>query len=274
MKNKSHKKDSNKIIDAHCHIFYQPSLFKSKKILLKSMKKYHVDYAIFSLDATEVVLPDRDSSKAINTKWKNAFNIALNFKKHHKNLFALLWIKPKTTPLDDIKKIDEYIKKHLKYIKGLKFHPFLSQVKISDEIIKPYIQIARKYKLPLLVHTAQDEYSDVSFLEKVAKKNKDINFIAAHLNLLSDNQKAVEILERNENIYGDTAWVDIKIIKQLKEKKLLHKIMFGTDNPIDGLDTLNNPMYQEYYKNSISLSDKEYNNLMFDNAKRIYKLNI
>ena len=145
---------------------------------------------------------------------------------------------------------------------------------MSDEIIKPYIQIARKYKLPILVHTAQDEYSDISFLEKVAKKNKDINFIAAHLNLLSDNQKAVEILERNSNIYGDTAWVDIKIIKQLKEKKLLHKIMFGSDNPVDGFDTLNNKMYQEYYKNSINLSSKEYNNLMFDNAKRIYKLNV
>ena len=48
--------------------------------------------------------------------------------------------------------------------------------------------------------------------------------------------------------------------------------MFGSDNPIDGLNTLNNKMYKEYFKNTINLSKEDYDKLMFKNAIKIYKL--
>ena len=48
--------------------------------------------------------------------------------------------------------------------------------------------------------------------------------------------------------------------------------MFGTDNPIDGYETLNNPIYQSYFNNDIKLKKKEYDNLMYKLAMKIYNI--
>lgn len=261
------------IIDAHSHISYYPSLFLTKHYLLKSMRKYHIDYSIFSLDATEFIGQDRNDKKTPKKKILDLFNTALKFKKRHHNLFLLLWIKPSTTCIEEFNKIDNFIKQNINYIKGLKIHPFLSRIKMTDEKIKPYLNLARKYNLPILVHTANDEYSKISDLKIVADNNKDINFIAAHMELLSNNKDAIEVLKTTDNIYADTAWVNINIVNELSKLNLIDKIMFGSDNPIDGLNTLSNKMYKEYFKNTINLSKEDYDKLMFKNAIKIYKLN-
>ena len=260
------------IIDAHSHISYYPSLLLTKHYLLKSMRKYHIDYSIFSLDATEFIGQDRNDKKTPKMRILELFNTALKFKKRHNNLFLLLWIKPSTTSVDEFNKIDDFIKQNINYIKGLKIHPFLSRIKMTDEKIKPYLNLARKYNLPILVHTANDEYSKISDLKIVADNNKDINFIAAHMELLSNNKDAIEVLKTTDNIYADTAWVNINIVNELSKLNLIDKIMFGSDNPIDGLNTLNNKIYKEYFKNSINLSKEDYDKLMFKNAIKIYKL--
>jgi hypothetical protein len=37
--------------------------------------------------------------------------------------------------------------------------------------------------------------------------------------------------------------------------------MFGSDNPIDGLDTLGNPIYEAYLRNKVKLPGRLYHNL-------------
>ena len=49
-------------------------------------------------------------------------------------------------------------------------------------------------------------------------------------------------------------------------------LMFGSDNPIDGLDTLGNPMYEAYLRNKVKLPGRLYHNLMYRNAQKLFKI--
>ena len=48
--------------------------------------------------------------------------------------------------------------------------------------------------------------------------------------------------------------------------------MFGSDNPIDGLDTLGNPLYEAYLRNKVKLPGRLYHNLMYRNAQKLFKI--
>lgn len=262
------------IIDAHTHIgYWHNSILAIKRDLLKSMRDNNIDIALFSMDSTEF-FENKDSNPiTISLSQIEISNIALSFAKRHSNLRLLIWLKPYHQHSDkDLKEMDEFIIKNRKYIYGLKFHPFLSHTKISSKYATKYFSLARKHNLPICVHTAKDKYSDIKYLVSAAKKNKDINFIAAHLQLCSNNKDGIKALKEVDNIYGDTAWVNISITNELINLGLEDKIMFGTDNPIDGLFTYKKDIYQDYFNNKMNFDKDSYNKLMFLNAIRIYKL--
>ena len=61
-------------------------------------------------------------------------------------------------------------------------------------------------------------------------------------------------------------------LKIFKEKNLLDRVLFGTDNPVDGEGTLDKEIYQDYFNNKINLNDEEYANVMYQNAMRVYNI--
>lgn len=264
-----------KIIDSHTHIGYWPTLHKTKRDLLKSMRRENVNCAIVSVDASEFENEDPNSGILDNPLIKMSqikiAEIGVNFcKKHPKKLYSLIRIKPYFEK--NIKELQRFYDENKEYIKGIKIHPALSHIKMTNKKIIPYIEFAKNNSLPVLVHTAADEYSDIAHLEKVAKKYRDVIFIAAHLQLCSDNKKAIDILSKNENIYGDTARVSPETILLCKKKGILDKIMFGSDCPIDGLNTYPNQYYQALFRNNIKLTKKERSLLMCETAQKIYKI--
>lgn len=263
------------VIDAHTHIGYWSSLRKTKRCLLRSMKKYNISKAIYSFDASEFKNEDpnghKHKNKVIKMKQLDIAKKSLRFAKFHQNMYMLIWIKPYFE--QNVNELEKFYLKNKKYIKGLKIHPCLSHLKMTDRRLIPYLNFAKKYNLPILVHTADDEYSKIKYLQTVAKKYPTVTFIAAHMELLSDNKEAIEIIKKNKNIYGDTAWVNIETIKLAKQEGILEKIMFGTDCPIDGYKTYSNPIYQAYFNNELNLSSIDLGMLMHINAERVYKIN-
>ncbi len=256
-----------KIIDAHEHFFDNFSLEDTKKYLLDSNKKYNIKGSLISFSFNE-----RINHSPFNNDYKNALDFTLSFCKEHHNFKMLIWFLPRS--FNDINYLDNFINKNKKYIKGLKFHPYLSELGIDSKECIPFIELARKYSLPILVHTALDEFSNISRLENAAITNKDINFIAAHLELESNNKYCLEVIKRNKNIYGDTAWVKMENLKYAKKLKIINKIIFGTDNPIDEDETLSNKIYLDYFQNSIKLSKRDYKKIMYKNALKIYKIKL
>ena len=173
--------------------------------------------------------------------------------------------KPGETRLD-------LIKKNLKYIKGLKMHPYCSRMRIDDKKVEPYLALAEELHLPILVHTAIDDYSSILHLETVAQRHPDLTFIAAHMELYTDHDCAIEVMKRNPNIYCDTAWVEMKDAARAIEEVGKERVLFGSDAPLDGETTLDEPIYQNYFSNSEGLDEESYALLMGGNAKRIFKI--
>ena len=96
--------------------------------------------------------------------------------------------------------------------------------------------------------------------------------------LETDNIHAISLCAKQKNLFGDTAWVPIKNVVKFIEKCGSEKILFGTDNPIDGKDTYSQnkkgepSIYLDYFKNSEKISSSDYENLMGKNALRVFNL--
>ena len=258
------------IIDIHGHIASWPTLEQTEKAILFSCRKYGIAKTFVSnCDAAE--FPSVGDETPKNLSSIECFEQTLEFlRAHPKKIRAYFWIRPaaeKVTP-----ELVSYLKANKKHILGLKFHPYCSQVRISDSRMNAYYALAEKLRLPILVHTANDVYSSIVELGKVAKRFPKVRFIAAHMELCSDHQIAIEVMKKHPNIYGDTAWVPFEVAYQALREVGEDRLMFGTDNPIDGKHTLKNPMYQDYFSNSLGIEKSLHEALMGGNAKRFFHL--
>ncbi len=259
------------VIDAHAHIYSKPTLRQSEEELLSSMRRYGIAFSLVSnCDAAEY--PSGVSEKAKGTTTLLSLKRVVNFvKRKPSQLGAAIWIRPvkEKGPSSELK---EYVKENRKFIYALKYHPHCERTPISSPLLEPWLAWAEEENLPLIVHTAEDEWSDVDFLVKVALKHPNLKFVAAHLQLCSDNRKGFAAISKTSNIYGDTAWVKMKVSAKVLRQIGPDRMMFGTDNPIDGADTLDNPLYREYFSNHARLNRTLYENLMGNNAIAFFQL--
>jgi predicted TIM-barrel fold metal-dependent hydrolase len=108
----------------------------------------------------------------------------------------------------------------------------------------------------------------------MALKYPDLTFIAAHMELITDNEFAIKVVTEVPNIFGDTAWVKPDSTLKTISKAGIEKIMFGTDNPVDGYETLNHPFYKTYLGPGFKrkLGAAKYHRFMGINAAIIYNV--
>ncbi|MBF0523268.1 MAG: amidohydrolase family protein [Candidatus Omnitrophica bacterium] len=130
----------------------------------------------------------------------------------------------------------------------VKLLPSFQNVNPADEKCIPFYNALKKYNLPLLVHTGMEHtlktdhqnYNNPALLETAAKMG--VVIICAHcgcpmyLHEKSFFQEWVELALRYPNVYGDLSGLgsivrSFYLRKILKNRKLLEKIIFGTDYP-------------------------------------------
>ncbi len=260
-------------IDAHVHLGSWPTLRESMDNVLLSMERYRIDYSLLS-NADAATFPSvYDLQEDPRSALEHLRNLVDFVKEHPGKLGALVWIKPQREP-EPSPELKAYVHANKQYIFGLKLHPYDEKTEIDDPILEPYWAWAKEEGFPILVHTAFDPYSSMIRLGEVAKRHRDLTFIAAHMELCSDNEIAFPIMRENPNIYADTAWVRDEIAMRAIAEFGEDRILFGTDNPIDGVDTLANPMYQDYFHNRLGFTASQYQKLFRDNAIAVYKLPI
>lgn len=258
------------IIDAHCHLSYWSTLKECEENLLSSAKKYKINYSLISFCAFEFA--DENDNRTRLVQQIIGFNKAAEFvRKYPKQYGMLCWIRPHTET--NLKEVENFIINNRSIIYGLKIHPYASRIKLTDPLLVPYFKLAEKFNLPILVHTATDKYSKIKYLAEVAKEWPHLNFIAAHAELLSNHKECMKYMLMYKNIFCDTAWVDIQTAMEFIKNGLSDRIIFGTDNPIDGEKTLDNKIYQDYFNNSADFEIKDMEKIMYKNALKIYNIN-
>lgn len=265
------------MIDSHVHIGGESDGFTmSEEMVLRSMEKYNIDISIVSnADAVEYDGELNRIPEGVRINQEETLARVIRFcRENPGRIYGAYWCKPNHEVLADA--IDKMIGENRDVIVALKVHPFLSNLSFSDEKMYPYLELARKYKLPVIVHTADSENDSPMRVYEMACRYPDLIFVMAHMGLGTDNKLAVDLMEKAENLYADTAWVPIETTLEIIRRYGSERIMFGSDNPIDGLDTYDcNPkgepsLYRQYFgplKDRISTED--YENLMEKTARRV-----
>lgn len=244
------------IIDIHTHYGVIKDTYNMPlKMQLDAMKKYGIDYALISNIECGMY------HEGINGNLKMLDMVREN----RDRLGCMLW---GCENLDDIQK-GEFEKMYLAnqdIVKGIKIHPDISGKRADDECFDFFYSFAEHYSLPVLLHTKNGPYSSVKFVVNAARKYPDTIFILGHMDLGSDGNEALEAVKEYRNVYGDTAWVRLDVVKKAEKMGISHKMMFGTDSPISGEKCYEDPYYTDYY----SCEGDFIKGVMADNAKRIF----
>lgn len=266
------------MIDSHVHIGGEAEGFiMNEELVLQSMEKYGVDISIVSNgDSVEygddlVMLP---KEKQVNQE-ETLARIIRFCRENQGKIYGAFWCKPNHELLTE--RIDEMIAMNRDIIVALKVHPFLSNLSFSDGKMIPYLDLAVKHKLPVIVHTAADVIDSPMRVYEMACKYPQLKFVMAHMGLGTDNKMAIELMGKAENLYADTTWVPIETTLEVIRRYGSGRVVFGSDNPIDGVNTYAcNPIgepsvYQQYFgvlKEMISQED--YENLMEKTARSLF----
>lgn len=264
------------IIDSHSHIGEFVKIVMPEKVLLDSMEKYNIRYTLCSngsgveVDHDQNLIPKNQQIKQFDVNER-----MLRFSRKNKDkIGAILWAKPLTEHCDE--DFERQIKENLDIVHGIKVHPYHSKEAFNSEKTQQYFKLADKYNLTVVTHTANDYESSPELVYEMAKKYTSVNFVMYHMGLATDNQKAIELISKLPNLYGDTAWVKWEACLQAIQQCGSHKILFGTDNPINGLDTYNDDVFYNPYFHELpqQLKKNEYDDLMYKNAIKLFGLKI
>ena len=269
------------IIDTHAHIGKMLNFNLTEEDLIYSVEKYNIDFTLVSnIECAEFDHKGRKIPKIFQKDQNKVQNKTLSFIKNHSDKFGMLiWLKIHSALPDDelIKTIEE----NRNIIYGFKFHPFHSRTAPDDKKLEPVYEIAEKYNLPIVSHTGGCEEARSVHLYNAAKMHPDLNFVMVHMDLGTDNSEALSLLGKLPNLYGDTTWVPLKTTVEAVKRYGSEKMIFGSDNPIDGKDTFlhnrtgDRSLYQEYFNELRSvITPADYDNIMYKNARRIFNIDL
>ena len=127
---------------------------------------------------------------------------------------------------------------------GLKIYPPCGYSP-SDQALFPYYEICRRYRVPVLLHTGPTAplltftYSDPGLVDNAAREFSEVDFILAHGGV-NNVETSCLLAAYRPNVYVDLSGYKASIdssgvaggLRQLVNRRLNHKIIFGTDWPI------------------------------------------
>lgn len=269
------------IIDTHAHIGSILNFNMTVDQILYSMERYGIDFSLFSnIEAVE----NDHQGNPVPEFFQKPQNLLLRqtieqARRCPEKLGVLAWVKYRQELPDN--EFEKMISDNRDIIYGIKLHPFHSRVAPDLPRLEPIYELAHRYGLPIVSHTGGCEEARSIHLYNAAKAHPELDFVMVHMDLGSDNSEAIDLLGKLSNLYGDTTWVPVESTLRAVERWGSGKILFGTDNPIDGKDTLlHNPfgersLYQAYFNEfKEQISPDDYDNIMYRNAVRLFKISI
>lgn len=267
------------IIDTHAHIGRSLNFNLTEDDLLYSIDKYKIDFTLISdINCAEFDHIGEKVPEKYQTTQNESLIRALKFaEKHSGKIGVMPWLRI-YNELPDEEFVD-ILRKNRELIYGFKLHPFHSKTAPDDERLEVVYRLAEEFKLPIVSHTGGNEQARSIHLYNAAKAHPEIDFVMVHMDLGTDNSEALKLLGKLPNLYGDTTWVPVSTTVEAIKRYGSEKMVFGSDNTIDGKDTFlcnrtgDRSLYQQYFNELKSIISKsDYENLMYKNAARIFKI--
>jgi hypothetical protein len=235
------------------------------------MNKNKISYAI--------LIPDNLHDSKIGD-----LDICLKLIEKEKRVFLLGTIDVRTEGKEWLDKLDKLFKKGK--IKGIKIFPGHDPIYPNDKRLSQIYKLCIKYNYPMVIHTGWNsndskvaKYNDPKYIIDIAKKFPKLKIIISHY-YWPKVEYCYNITRNFSNIYFDTsALADEEVIRETgleKIKKVLEKsiqdnpnsVLFGTDYAM--CDT---KKHLELV-NSLSISKKDLEKILWKNANKLFRLKI
>ncbi len=277
-------------IDAHCH-FFPPQIFQAiwdffeKTDENGNIQGWSINYKLSTKEL--VSLLETHNVKAFTTYnyahkqgVANYINDWVNqFCKKYKNAipFGCVWPGDKDRIEYTRKNLDDY------NFFGIKIQPLVQEFYPNDERMYEIYDLILDRGKWICFHAGtapyRNKYVGYKNFIKFLEKYPDINVIVAHMGAF-EYKEFLALLDKHENLYLDTAVIFIpdNVFPERKVKRTTpveltsyqDRILFGSDFP-------NIPFeYQQSTKGllELDLSKKFYENIFFNNAKRLFNITI
>lgn len=116
--------------------------------------------------------------------------------------------------------------------KGIKLHPWVSAFPLNHPIVYPVFDIAAKYRLPVLSHSARSEFCTPMLFVDIAMRYPEVPIIMGHMGKQHLHYDIIPAMRLAENLYLETSGSKIQILLEKVVKEFgAERVLFGTDGP-------------------------------------------
>ncbi len=202
-----------------------------------------------------------------------------------KNVFVVAGLSYNNFKMEDLTEIREFI--DAGSVCGLKLYPGYEPFYPNDPKFEPAFRLAAETHVPVMIHSGDTftpsgklKYAHPLHVDDVAVDHPDVNFIICHLGS-PWFRDCMEVVYKNKNVYTDISGLvlgdftdrfESYMNEQLQEMLIYgvepDKVLFGTDWPISSIES-----YIEFIE-ELSIPEKERKKIMFENAARLFRLNL
>lgn len=131
-----------------------------------------------------------------------------------------------------------FLDAHRARVAGLKIHPSLERLKVTDPGWAPFLEVAEQRRLPVIVHSGRwQEMASWRFVLDVAERYPGAAFIVAHLggdlpNLQQDCSKEMATRRLPNAFLGTESIREYYSLRIALDRLGPEKIVFGSDYPL------------------------------------------
>ncbi len=249
------------IIDTHAHLG-SSRVFDcgiNEDSILLSMEKNKVDAILIQ------ILPGAIPNS--ETAHENIYKLT---KKFPKKIFGVASVNPNLPSLEVTSKLEKYINEY--GFVAIKLHTVGYSVNPLSKGGTLLFETANKLRVPIIVHTGTGiPFASPSLNMIQAKKYPELKIILAHSGMNVFAQEAYIAAKECSNIFLETSWTSAENIEWFIKD-------LGSDKVVMGSDIFNNTCYNQTIEinkyNLINIPDKDRNKCLFENANKIFKLNL
>lgn len=242
------------MIDTHVHLGVSKftGVETNESDIISAMDKYGI--------TASFVMP-QPTLDIISDVHKRIFEFS---QKHPNKIYGMVsedpWLED-SLYIEEVRKcVEEY-----KFV-ALKLHPLGHNISPLSPKCEKIYQLARKYNIPVLVHTGVgNPFSLPSLVIDPARRYPDVKFILAHAGFAVYTDEAVVAAKTCENIYLEPSWCQTYAVQ-----KMINQV--GIDRIIMGSDHLTNLPVELAKYHSINLSDQDLQKIFLENPQRIFNL--
>lgn len=265
------------IIDAHIHLPWQEqykTIQEKEAYLIDELKRNKIDSAILIADSL------LESCIGNNKE-------CLEIVKRNSNLKMVYGFTPLERYDEQLSELQGLLEKQ--EVVGVKLYPGHEDFCMNDNRLIPFFELCIKYDVPMVIHTEWNwdyypQYSHPYFISQVAKNYKDLRIVCAHIWIPRSIESIKQTIpydnvfydmssfafdEEYKTLYPDASFISyeeaIEILNDIIGKNP-EKIMFGSD-----FGTLKIDAHIDIVRR-LNISKSNWSKLLFENAKRIYRI--